>query len=112
MSQIRRMRILQLAVTLLVAGACITPLVRGQGAPSTKPAAVPYVREPLQELKDLKPVVMDIKTPDDLRAIQQRVEIVARNALPAIVNIQIRSVNAAGDIVGEQGSGVIVSKDG
>jgi len=40
------------------------------------------------------------------------VEIITRNALPAIVNIQITMRMPDGTMAGEQGSGIIVSKDG
>jgi serine protease Do len=79
----------------------------GQSAPTTPVAtatpAVPYSLEPIAEIAKLKSAPNTPRTADDLKAIQARVEAVARYALPAIVNIEVSD---------GQGSGVIVSKDG
>src|SRR5205085_11023724 len=84
----------------LVAALCFAPLALGQA--ETRPAARPFVRDPLPELKGFKPVVNEPKTPDQLRAVQDRVEVVTRYALPAIVNIQINVVAADGSFAQEQ----------
>ncbi len=88
-----------LAAALLAAGS-----VRAQSTPAIKPAPkVPYTLEPIPEIAKLKPAPNVPANPDDLKAIQARAEAVAKYALPAIVNIQVKD---------GQGSGVIVSKDG
>jgi len=96
----QRVTFCALAAALLLAGltAQTTP------PPATKPAPkVPYTLEPLTEIAKLKPAPNTPATPDDLKAIQARVEAVAKYALPTIVNILVSD---------GQGSGVIVSKDG
>jgi serine protease Do len=74
----------------------------GQTKPTT-PVAIPYSREPIAEITKLKPVVSTPRDAQDLQAIQDRVQAVARHALPAIVNLIVED---------GQGSGVIISKDG
>src|SRR4051812_22544661 len=101
-------RLIPLALAVTVAGAALTTLVHGEAAPTVKP----YVTERLTELKNPKPTVSDVKTTSDLKNLEDRVEVITRNALPAIVNIQITMQMPDGTLAGEQGSGVIVSKDG
>jgi serine protease Do len=101
-------KLIPLALAVIVAGASVVSLVRGQNVPSVKP----YVTEKLTELKPLRNVTADVKSTSDLKAVEDRVEVITRNALPAIVNIQITMLVPDGTMAGEQGSGVIVSKDG
>jgi serine protease Do len=72
-------------------------------APATAEAPKPYATAILAELASLKPAPDQPTTTADLKAIQDRVEVIARHALPAIVNIMVSD---------GQGSGVIVSPDG
>jgi serine protease Do len=74
-----------------------------QSASSTAPSPLPYSQDPISEITKLKPYTNSPRTLDDLKAIQARVEAVAKYALPAIVNVVVSD---------GQGSGVIVSKDG
>jgi serine protease Do len=98
------------SAVLLAAALCLAPPALGQA--ETRPAARPYVREPLAELKGAPSVSHAPRTPAELRAIQERVEVITRHALPAIVNIQITVMTPEGIPAQEQGSGVIISKDG
>lgn len=84
--------------------------VRGQVAATTSPtvavsaaSSVPYSREPLAEVAKLAAAPNVPGNVEGLKAIQARVEAVAKYALPAIVNVMVSD---------GQGSGVIVSKDG
>src|SRR5689334_22521562 len=101
-------RLVPLVLALVVAGTSLVSLVSRQTASPAKP----YVTEKLTELKSSTNVSAEVKSPSDLKAVEDRVEIITRNALPAIVNIQITMVLPDGTMAGEQGSGVIVSKDG
>ena len=101
-----------LALAVLMSGWGGMSGVLGQTAgpttrPTTQPAPLPgpmvYTLEARPEIAKLKPAPANPKSMDDLKAIQARVEAVARQALPATVGLQM------GD---GQGSGVIVSKDG
>jgi serine protease Do len=65
--------------------------------------SVPYTREPLAAIAKLPAATNTPTSVEDLKAIQARVEAVAKYALPAIVNVMVAD---------GQGSGVIVSKDG
>ncbi len=90
---------------LLLAVGFAAVIALGQARPGTQAAsgAVPYTREAIPEIAKLKPVVNEPKSPADLQAIQDRVEAIAKYALPAVVNLLVSD---------GQGSGVIVSKDG
>jgi serine protease Do len=105
---LHKKRLVPLALAVLVAGTSLVSLVNGQAATANKP----YATEKLTELKSAKPTTAEVKSPSDLKAIEERVEIITRNALPAIVNIQITMQMPDGTLAGEQGSGVIVSEDG
>lgn len=70
-------------------------------------SALPFSTTALPEITSLKPVPGNPTSLDDFRAIQARVEAVVQHVLPAVVAVSIRE----GPEV-EQGSGVIVSKDG
>ena len=96
-----------------------TPPAAPPAPPATAPSAdaaksnmPPFTRDPLAALAGLKPAPFSIKTPADLKQMQDRVEIIAKYATPAIVNIQIMTRADDGSMQGEQGSGVIVSPDG
>jgi len=88
------------ALCLLCAAAPAWAQTTSATAPAPK---VPYTTETLPDIAKLKPAPSTPITLDDLKAIQARAEVVARYALPAIVNIELPD---------GQGSGVIVSPDG
>ncbi len=84
----------------------------GTAGPATRPGASaaaqpsgppPISNEARSAITSLPPAPLVPKTVDDLKAIQARVEAVAKMALPATVGILLNDA---------QGSGVIVSKDG
>jgi len=87
------------ALCLLCAAAPAWAQTTSATAPAPK---VPYTTETLPDIAKLKPAPSTPITLDDLKAIQARAEVVARYALPAIVNIELPD---------GQGSGVIVSPD-
>jgi serine protease Do len=94
-----------LATVLLLAGpgvAQTTPPTKqvSAGNPASKN---PYTTEPIAEIAKLKTAPNTPINTDDLKAIQARVEAVAKFALPAIVDVRVSD---------GQGSGVIISKDG
>jgi serine protease Do len=91
------------ALVLAVGFAAVIALGQARPATQSGSAGVPYTREAITEITKLKPVVNEPKTPADLQAIQDRVEAVAKFALPAVVNLLVSD---------GQGSGVIISKDG
>ena len=76
-----------------------------QTASQTAPAkpVVPFSQEPIAAIAKLPAASNSPKSTEDLKAIQARVEAVAKYALPTIVNVLVSD---------GQGSGVIVSKDG
>ena len=63
----------------------------------------PYSTTMISDLAGLKPAIDRPSSLADLKAIQDRVETIARHAMPAIVNLVVAD---------GQGSGIIVSKDG
>jgi len=110
-----RMRFTAPVFALAVAWAAHAALgqVAGKGVSSPAPAApaaqaapakaTPYVTAMISDLANMKPAPDRPVNPVDLKIIQDRVETIARHALPSIVNIIVSD---------GQGSGVIVSKDG
>src|SRR3954454_17871330 len=88
---------------LVLATALAVAAALGQTKPVSQPNSAPYTHEAIAEIAKLKAVVNNPSTPADLQAIQDRVEAVAKNAMPAIVNLIVSD---------GQGSGVIISKDG
>ena len=80
---------------------------QAQAVPAAVTSGVSFTTTALPEITNLPPARNTPYSIDDLKAIQARVEAVVKHVLPAVVAISIRS----NDMV-EQGSGVIVSKDG
>ncbi len=76
--------------------------------PETAPAeGAPYTTATVPEIAKLKGAPNNPTSVEDLRAIQTRVEAVVKHAMPAVVALTIISGREV-----EEGSGVIVSKDG
>ncbi|HEY4328607.1 MAG TPA: trypsin-like peptidase domain-containing protein [Phycisphaerae bacterium] len=96
---------LALAACVLLVTSALGQLAPSDAVPPKASSAdsVPYVTTPYPDIAALKSAANNPANTDDLKAIQARVETIARFALPAIVNIQVSD---------GQGSGVIVSKDG
>jgi serine protease Do len=109
-----RLRVKVLAVVLGVGAAGVAlgadapgsgagAVTRPAGMATSQPGVPPISLQANSAITNLPPAPLVPKTVDDLKAIQARVEAVAKAALPATVGIILNDA---------QGSGVIVSKDG
>jgi serine protease Do len=100
------------AITLTVALAGGVALAQTVKEPATLPAGAaaghpPFTQDPRPEITRLPEAPLAPRNLSDLKMIQDRVEAVVREALPATVGILIQEGPMQG-----QGSGVIVSRDG
>ncbi len=110
-NMVRRLGVRGVLGALVMAGAISGGLLLGAAhaadtAPATAPAAAdaaPISTTAPSAITDLPPAPLVPRTVEDLKAIQARVEAVAKAGLPATVAILLNDA---------QGSGVIVSKDG